>query len=111
MNTPNSAPRRHHTASFKAQIIQAATQPDTSVTDIARAHGLHPELVRRWIRNHAALLSPSAPSHPQFVPIQLAPPPPDPLRIEIQRGGTLIKIDCPAHLASACADMLKGWLA
>ena len=108
---PLQAARRHHTASFKAQIIQAATQPGASVTDIAQAHAVHPELLRRWIRKHAASLSVSAPSQPQFVPVRLAPTPSEPLRIEVQRSGTLIKIDCPAHLAHACTDMLKGWLA
>ncbi len=42
--------RRQHSVAFKAQILQACSEPGASVSGIAIAHGLNPNMVQRWRR-------------------------------------------------------------
>ena len=42
--------RRSYSKSFKAQVIQACAQPDSSIASIALSHSLNANLVHKWIR-------------------------------------------------------------
>lgn len=45
----DSAGRSWYTAQFKRDIVARCLQPGASVAGIAVAHGLNPNLVRKWI--------------------------------------------------------------
>lgn len=45
----DSAGRRWYTVQFKREIVARCLQPGASVAGIAVAHGLNPNLVRKWI--------------------------------------------------------------
>jgi transposase len=76
--------RRIHSDEFKAQIVAACSVPGVSTAAVAMAHGINPNLARRWV--HAAercagvALRKAAPNpnpNPKpstFVPVQLAAP-------------------------------------
>jgi transposase len=108
-----TAPRRAYSPEFKLQIIEACKRPQTSISDIASSHGINPELVRRWIwQSRAARAADQHRPAPHFVPVCLDEPGPSArtLQIEVRRGSTLIKINCPVDAANACTDWLTAWL-
>ncbi len=40
--------RKQYTAAFKAQIVQEVLKEDKLITQIASAHGIHPNLIGEW---------------------------------------------------------------
>lgn len=40
--------RKHYSAAFKAQIVQEVLKEDKLITQIASAHGVHPNLIGEW---------------------------------------------------------------
>jgi hypothetical protein len=94
------------------------------VAAVAVAHGLNPNVVRKWLtgqnvkRMGAAMsanaIAPGVPSV-QFVPVELAKPAhrlaklpasqPD-IRIELERGGLQLKLHCAASAGPAYAALL-----
>jgi transposase len=116
-NSPN---RRVHSAEFKAQILSECRQPGASVSAVAIAHGLNTNVVRKWLAGHglkrmgatasAALGMPSL----QFVPVELTRSPvaaaisePD-IRIELQRGGLHVKLQCAASASALYGAQLRA---
>jgi len=88
---------------------------------VALAHGLNANLLRRWVV--AAGPTPRAPlpattvedraAAPTFVPLPLpAPTPslPEPIRIELVRGGATIRVQWPLSAAAQCAAWLRELL-
>lgn len=61
--------RVHRTAEFKSRLIAQATQPGASMAGIAVAHGVNPNLLRRWIRE-----SNNASANGGFIPVMLQNP-------------------------------------
>lgn len=54
-----SSSRRRYSPAFKASVAIEALCDNVSIADIARKHGLHPNLVARWrdtVRREAASL-------------------------------------------------------
>ncbi len=43
-----SAPRRRHSAAFKAKVLADCDQSGASISGVALAHGLNANLVRQW---------------------------------------------------------------
>lgn len=60
--------RTHRSASFKSQLVELATQSGASISAVALAHEVNPNLLRRWI--HAAE---SRSSVARFVPVTVEP--------------------------------------
>ena len=109
MDTPLPPPRRRFSPDFKARILEACSRTDASIADIARQHDLTADRIRRWQRGlGVSQVSRVLNTTTGFVPVRIEPPmsPQASLRIEVHRGDTLIKIDCPA----TCTDWLKDWL-
>lgn len=109
MDTPLPPRRRRFSPDFKARILEACARPDASIADIARQHDLTPDRIRRWQRGlGVSKVSSAANAATGFLPVRITPPvaAPAAVRIEVHRGDTLIKIDCPA----ACTGWLKDWL-
>ena len=49
---------------FVASLVAEVHQGDRSLSQIARSHGLHPGVLSKWVRRHAADQNP-APSEPE----------------------------------------------
>jgi transposase len=121
---PNSSNRRVHSAEFKAQVLAECRQPGASVAAVAIAHGLNPNVVRKWLSGHnlkrmsAAMPATSPRVQPlQFVPVELAksehrlaniPASQPDIRIEIERGGLRLKLQCAAVAGPAYAALLRA---
>jgi transposase len=103
MDLDQSKPRRvrvHRTAEFKARLIKLATAPGASVAGVVVAHGVNPNLLRRWLRESGSLSMPA-----QFVPVvlenlprsspQIAASASDRIEVNIDRGDLRIafKVD------------------
>lgn len=125
---PNRSQRRVHSAEFKTQVLAECRQPGASVAAVAIAHGLNPNIVRKWLagrnlkRMGAAMPSTPTPSPCaapvlQFVPVELAKPDhgmaatpavqPD-IRIEVERGGLRLKLQCSASSGPSYAALLRA---
>jgi transposase len=121
---PNRSNRRVHSAEFKAQVLAECRRPGASVADVAIAHGLNPNVVRKWLagqnlKRMGAGMPATAPRVPplQFVPVELAKSEhrlanilasqPD-VRIELERGGLHLKLQCAASAGPAYAAMLRA---
>ena len=132
--------RRIHSDEFKAQIVAACSVPGVSTAAVAMAHGINPNLARRWV--HAAercagVALPKAAPKPKpkpkpsaFVPVQLAAPvsasfpdtltahaspasvaaAPADIRIELRRGPLAISVSWPSAAAPQCAAWLSELL-
>lgn len=71
--------RRRYSAVFKAEIVAACLQPGVSVTAIALANRINPNLVRRWIRLQQCAVAESAEqgvSNVGHIPVQSTHPEP-----------------------------------
>lgn len=64
------APRRIHGDLLKGRLVALTLAPGSCIADIARAHGLHPQLLYRWRREAKAgkLVLPASDA-PAFVPV------------------------------------------
>lgn len=112
--------RRHHSAQFKAQVIEACAAPGVSVGAVAVEYGLNASLLRRWLKHSArgsaraaAVTKPTgARAGSAFVPVTLEATSANgqPIRIEVRRGSTTVNIEWPAQAAGACAGWLREWL-
>lgn len=109
--------RRRYTPSFKAKIVAACLQGDTSIAQIALQHGLNTNLVQTWIRK--AKRQGQLSTVPDFVPLSAPPSPPDlptsptvtgDIRIELLSAQGTITIHWPVAKAAQCAQWLKGFL-
>lgn len=117
-------PRRRYTPQFKVQIVVACRQPGVSVTGIALENRIHPNLVRRWLREYAdapgdapALCAPplqrQSTSPASFVPVEIArasPATAEPIRIELRQGETILNIAWPVAHAETCVYWLRELL-
>ncbi|WP_395689820.1 IS66-like element accessory protein TnpA [Caenimonas koreensis] len=119
--------RRTHSAEFKARILAECRKPSASVSAVAIAHGLNTNVVRKWLAGYglkrmgdaapvpALRPSRSAPAL-QFVPVELqrsqpvnsALAPQGDIRIELQRDGLHVKLQCTANAAAHYATQLRA---
>lgn len=123
-NRSNCSNRRTHSAEFKAQVLDECQQPGASVAAVAVAHGLNPNVVRKWlagqnVKRMGASMPAAARCVPplQFVAVELAKPEhrlasqpasqPD-IRIELERGGLQLKLQCAASAGPAYAALLRA---
>lgn len=120
---PNRSSRRVHSAEFKARILAECRQPDASISAVAIAHGLNTNVVRKWLSGHGLKrmgdavpsASGTAPAL-QFVPVELPRSEPvatgpafqPDIRIELQRGGLHVKLQCAASAGALYAAQLRA---
>ncbi|MDZ7652437.1 MAG: transposase [Burkholderiaceae bacterium] len=128
MNTSEGGrKRRRHSAEFKAKVVSASRQPGVSMAAVALAHGLNANLLRRWVveagHSPQRALPGASPTLtdtttlPAFVALPLPTPssaspvaPADPIRIELTRGTTAIRVQWPLSAAAQCAAWLRELL-
>lgn len=120
------APRRRHSAEFKAKVVAACGEPGASVAAVALANELNANLVHKWrrgrgLRPTAGVAVARAPefvalSLPSSAPSPAAPPlalPPDAqsIRVAIDRGGRdRVEVSWPLAGAAQCAAWLRELL-
>jgi transposase len=122
---PNSPRRRVHSAELKAKILIECRRPGASITAVAVAHGLNPNVVHKWLAGQglkrAGLATPEAARAAaalQFVPIELTrparavPPGAQPaqtdIRLDREHGALLLKLRCPASAGAFYATLLRS---
>lgn len=103
--------RRRFSPKFKQKIIDLC-KPGVPVAVVARAHGINPELLRKWIREQRAL-APSVASGIKLVPLAVSPSralQDQVIEIEVDRNGTRVLLRWPSSALSSLASFLKDWL-
>jgi len=110
--------RREHSAEFKAQVVAACIAPGVSSAAVAMAHGLNPNLARRWVReaergSGVAVTGVANGALPAtFVAVQMPPAETAPadIRIELSRGTTTINVSWPCCASAQCAAWMRELL-
>src|ERR1019366_1502785 len=74
-----SGPRRRHSAELKAKVLAACDEPGASISEVALAHGLNANLVRKWRSSRGVKLAvstalPLLGANPEFVAIEMPRP-------------------------------------
>lgn len=127
--------RREYSKDFKAEVLAKCRQPGASVGGVALAHGLHSNMVHRWIREAGAayrspgvmpgsqvaqtvqprftlvpldVLNPAVPSMPADCAAQPAAPAPRPVELQLRRGDLVVSLQCPLeHCAALLREVLR----
>ena len=105
--------RREYSKAFKALVMGECAQPGASVGGVALSHGLHANMVHRWLREarlahtFTAQLSADAPA--PFIALPLPEgmsslTPSAPVQLRLQRGDLVVSLSCPA---SDCGALLR----
>ena len=124
--------RREYSAAFKASVLEQTRERGASVGGVALRHGLHPNMVHRWLREQRLDREQDQQSSPGFVPLAIpvvaanTDPTPsvvlpqlqakqaihsgDVICIEIERTGAHVKVRWPASASAECAQLLRDWL-
>jgi len=121
--------RREYSAAFKASVLAQTHEPGASVSGVALSHGLHPNMVHRWLREQRLAREQVQPQRPAFVPLPIPAVVADDhiaqptataarqaggdgqlIRIELQRAGSSITIAWPVTAAAQCAVALRELL-
>lgn len=114
--------RREYSKAFKAQLVAACAQPGASVGGVALSHGLHANMVHRWIREAGPVRAQPgvcSDAEPGFISLPLTamaasthdgqalaalppsppspplPPPSAPVQVRLQRGELVVSLQCP----------------
>ena len=93
--------RRRWTAEEKARIVAESLDPATTVSAVARRHGLHASQLFVWRQRLAA---PAAREPPAFVPVLVAQDDPAPAgtagRMEIALGPAVVRVGADVDTAA-----------
>jgi transposase len=105
--------RRNYPPEFKAQIVRQSQMPAASVAGIALQHRINPVTVHRWIREAKQKQFPNVGA---FVPLRLdlsagintgTIASSTAIHIELQRAGTVIRVQWPITCAAQCAAWMR----
>lgn len=110
--------RREYSKAFKAQVLNECAQSGASVGGVALSHGLHANMVHRWLRearqaqaftahlsvdtSAAFIALPLPQSMPAAVPS--VPVMPTPVQVRLQRGELVVNLSCPV---GECGALLR----
>jgi transposase-like protein len=105
--------RRNYPSEFKAQIVRQSQMPAASVAGIALQHRINPVTLHRWIREAKQKQTPHVAA---FVPLRLdlgagihtgTSVSSTAIHIELQRAGTVIRVEWPVFCAGECAAWMR----
>jgi transposase-like protein len=121
-----SARRTHRTysAQFKAEMVAACARPEASISALALAQGMNPNVLHRWLREHernglhqlnGAVIAtpPTAPSIGDFIPLPLPTPALasqslasqlPAIEVELYKGDLHLNVRWPASLTAEFAN-------
>src|SRR6185312_5294643 len=102
----------------KRAIVDEAQRATSSISAVARRHGITPSLLFRWRRElRQPEQSAAAPPAPAFVPLVLpapAEPPHSPPAsggvVEVEWAGGRVRIDTAGELVGACGRAKAFWM-
>jgi transposase len=106
-------PRRRHSATMKAEILDACAEPGASVAGVALSYGVNANLVHRWRREAKRPLSlqPVRRGTAEFVALPVAAAATErsaaEIRIELRRGACAVTVAWPTSAAAECAVWLR----
>ena len=114
VQTQTRGTRRQYSETFKAELLQACTQPGANTSAVARSHGIRANQLRRWLQkakgsfDTAKAGAPKAQPQPSFVAVarKSEPAAQADIRMNLQSGATRIQIDWPLQASSQCAQWL-----
>lgn len=104
------APRRVHGDLLKGRLVALTLAPGSCIADIARAHGLHPQLLYRWRREakEGRLMLPASDT-PDFTPVVVddmaAASRPDPLDGAPAASSPAAVLPCSAQVIVEVGDV------
>jgi transposase len=106
--------RRRHEIEFKHELVSLC-QPGVSVSAVAQAHSINPNLLRRWIHRYSGEQRSQVMTTPaKLVPVQVEmsadSPLSDAIEISIQKNSTRVSIRWPGNQAEVCGQWLAGLL-
>ena len=114
--------RRQFSQEFKSEVVASCQQRGVSVAAVARAHDLHPNLLRKWVQEQERFGIPELPTPPvrcdlaaQFIQLQRpqssvedVPTQYDrDIIIELQSNGLKASVRWPMSQAQQCAAWLR----
>jgi transposase len=115
-----------NSADLTALVLAQTRGPGASAAGVALSHGLHPNMVRRWLREEHLKDTQVQQQPPSFVALPVPTGVSDVrvaqtagsasgtdgefMRIELQRTGTTITMNWPVTAAARCAQALREWL-
>ena len=121
--------RREYSTAFKESVLAQTREPGASVSSVALRHGLHPNMVHRWLREQRLARQQAQQPTPAFVPLPIPTVVADDhiaqpaaaaatqagsdgqlIRMQLQRAGATIEIAWPVTAATQCAQMLRAFL-
>lgn len=121
--------RREYGVAFKTTVLAQTREPGASVSGVALSHGLHPNMVHRWLCEQRLACEQGQPQRPAFVQLPIPAVVADDhisqsaaiaatqaggdgqvIRIELQRAGTSITMAWPVTAAAQCAVALRELL-
>ncbi len=114
--------RRRHDPEFKTQIIAASLQPGVSISAVALANEINPNLLRRWVKEHREKLLANPGSFSDMalsnepttvVPVTLQSsgvPEASDIRLDLRRGNMSVQISWPVMHAAMLGQWLKELL-
>jgi transposase len=123
---PMARMHRRHSSELKSRIIEACLQPGVSLTGVAVANQLNPNVVRRWVKAHRSQdsgkdtlslpveASKDLTALSGFVPVTVpaaSVDSPGDIRIEIRRLQLVVQVDWPVSQSASCAQWLRELLA
>jgi lambda repressor-like predicted transcriptional regulator len=126
---PTRRTHRTYNAQFKAEMVAACSKPGASISALALAQGMNPNVLHRWLREHernglhcltdtAGLSSTPAvcPSIGGFVPLQLPVPAVAAkskscdIEVELRKGELQLHVRWPANMSAEFANWTAALL-
>jgi len=127
---PTRRTHRTYSAQFKAEMVAACARPEASISALALAQGMNPNVLHRWLREHernglhqlnGAVISkpPATPSVGDFIPLPLpAPALANPslasqspvIEVELHKGDLHLNVRWPASLTAELANWAAALL-
>ena len=116
---PARRTHRTYNAQFKAEMVAACARPDASISALALAQGMNPNVLHRWLREHersglhqlnGAVLSKlsTAPSVGDFIPLPLPAPTlasqSPVIEVDLHKGDLHLNVRWPVNLTAEFAN-------
>lgn len=95
LSTKPGRTRRTHSEQFKQALVDECSKPGMSLAHVAKQHGLHPNLLSRWLKDRLAPGARLLPG-PRFVPVRIE----QALCIEAPQSATLAATSTTASAAT-----------
>lgn len=122
---PSRRTHRTYSAQFKVEMVAACTKPGASISALALAQGMNPNVLHRWLREYerdarhrpgtvAASGSKTVAPAGGFVPLALSAPiaasKPAAIEVELHKGDIHLVIRWPANQSSELATWTTALL-